>query len=134
VREPPQQQDDRHRERGVDRQQHPGHDADTARGGDAGRRAHDAVDDPRLAPDLGRRPAGEQGDQRQRSGGDDEPVEQARARQPSAAPPDDEVGDPQQRQQRPDRDHRLEGEAHDVDRRAAGGTAPSPWMGALAAP
>src|SRR5262245_10339233 len=39
------------------------------------RGAHDAIDDPRLAADLGGDPAGEQGDERERAGGDHGPVE-----------------------------------------------------------
>ena len=43
-------------------------DRDAARAGDRLGRPHHAVDDPRLAPDLGRDPAGDQRDDRQRPG------------------------------------------------------------------
>ena len=53
-------------------------DRDAAGGGDRLRGRHHAIDDPRLAPDLGRHPPADQGHDRQRPGGGERRVEPAR--------------------------------------------------------
>ena len=119
--------------RQVDQPQRRVADRDAAGGGHRLRGRHHAIDDPRLAPDLGRHPPADQGDEGQRPGGGDREVEPARLGQPSPAHAHEEHDDAQHRQQRADADHRLEGDAHDVHRRALStrGTASSPATRAL---
>ena len=79
------------------------------------------IDDPWLAADLGDDPAADQRDHRQRARRGERAVKPRRSRQPLAPDPHDHVGDPDQRQHRADRDHRLEGDADDIDRGAIRG-------------
>jgi hypothetical protein len=74
------------------------------------------VDDPRLTPDLGRHPAGDERHERQRPGDRRGHVEEPLRRQRAPPPQDEQVDDRQEREQRADADHRLEREAGDVDR------------------
>ena len=82
---------------------------------------HVAVDDPGLPPDLGRDPACDERDDRQWPGRDDGAVEPGGARQPLSPQPDEHVDRRDPGQEEADADHRLEGDANDVDRRTLGG-------------
>ena len=80
--------------------------------------AHVPVDDPRLAPHLGRDPAGDQRDHRQRPGEHHGAVEPRRLGQPLAgARARTATHTPSSASSVPIADHRLEREARDVDRR-----------------
>ena len=92
-------------------------DRDPARTGYRIGGRHHPVDDPWLAPDLGRHPARDQGDGGQRPGRHHAPVKPGDCGKPPAADPHHQVDQPQQGEQSADPDHGLKGEPDDVDRR-----------------
>ena len=125
--QPAQQPRDRNAQRHVDGDEHDVADHEPVGLRDGLLGAHHLVDDPRLAADLGRDPARDQRDERQRAR---RPSPRGRTRSTPAAAvaqPGDEEERAEQRETGPDADHRLEREADDVDRRAVlGGTASRP--------
>jgi hypothetical protein len=116
--QPPQDGDDDNRQDHVDHAQRAVADRDGVRPGDRLADSHHVVDDPRLAADLGGDPAGDQRDHRQRARGDHRPAQRPGER--AAPEPQVQVDESDQRQQRADPDHCLEGEPHYVDRRLVG--------------
>jgi hypothetical protein len=73
-----------------------------------------AVDNPGLPSDLGRDPASDQGDDRERAGRDERAVEPGRLGQPPPPHEDDQVDGGDAGQQEADPDHRLEGDPDNV--------------------
>src|SRR5438876_11467054 len=98
---------DRGCEREIDKDERAVADRDAVCTGDGPRGTHHAVDDPGLAADLGRDPAGDQRDDRQWPGEHHRAIEPARPGQPSQPPPYVEVDDAEQGEQAPDPDPRL---------------------------